>query len=85
MSWDADGDRLHLLSRGRSIWRKPLFMELFMIAAWNIWKERNKKLFEGVDPELASWKARMKTSLSLLVHKTKSDLHSQINQLIATL
>jgi hypothetical protein len=85
MLWDADGDRLHLLSRGRSIWRRPLFMELFMIAARNIWKERNKKLFEGVDPELASWKARMKTDLSLLVHRTKPDLHSQINQLIAAL
>jgi hypothetical protein len=60
-------------------------MELFMIAAWNIWKERNKKLFEGVDPQLASWKARLKTDLSLLVHRTKPDLHSQINQLIATL
>jgi hypothetical protein len=29
----VSGDRLHLLSRGKSIWRKPLFMELFMIAA----------------------------------------------------
>jgi hypothetical protein len=85
MSWDADGDRLHILSRGKSRWRKPLFMELFMIVAWNIWKEMNKKLFDGVDPTMASWKTRMRTDLLLLVHRTKPDLHSQIKQFVTTL
>jgi hypothetical protein len=85
MTWDADGDRLHIRSRGRSRWRKPLFMELFMITSWNIWKERNKTLFDGVDPIVASWKARMKTDLLLLVHRTKPDLHSLINQIVSVL
>jgi hypothetical protein len=85
MTWDADGDRLHILSRGKSRWRKPLFMEVFMIASWNIWKERNKTLFVGVDPTVSSWKARMRNDLSLLVDRTKPDLHSLINQIVAIL
>jgi hypothetical protein len=32
-------------------------------------------LFEGIDPTVISWKARLKIDLQLLVHRTKSSLH----------
>jgi hypothetical protein len=34
----------------------PFFMEVFMIAAWCIWNERNAWIFNGKTPSLAAWK-----------------------------
>jgi hypothetical protein len=77
MSWESSGDRLNLLE-GKRRCHKALFMEIFMLAAWNISKERNKLLFEGTDPTLASWKLRLKADFLVLYHGTKSTLHSYI-------
>jgi hypothetical protein len=41
MSWALHGDRLNILDDGRTRWNKPLFMEIALLASWNIWKERN--------------------------------------------
>jgi hypothetical protein len=60
-------------------------MELFMLAAWNIWKERNRLLFDGVSPTIESSKIRVKSDLLLLVHRTKYSLHSNIFDIAATL
>jgi hypothetical protein len=41
MVWASQGDRLEIIKQGRITWNKKLFMEIFMLGAWNIWKERN--------------------------------------------
>src|SRR4051794_30187047 len=33
--------RLNNISKAKQDWNRPLFMELFLLAAWSIWKERN--------------------------------------------
>jgi hypothetical protein len=40
---------------------QPFFMEIFMIAAWCLWNERNVLIFNGKAPRVASWKASFKT------------------------
>jgi hypothetical protein len=79
MAWDPDGDRLHIVERGKSIWHGPMYMEILMLSSWNIWKERNKLLFDGIAPSTASWWIKLKADLSLLVHRTKSELHPVIS------
>jgi hypothetical protein len=36
MSWQATVNRLQIIEEGKHRWQKPLFMELFPLAAWNI-------------------------------------------------
>jgi hypothetical protein len=60
-------------------------MEILMVGAWSIWKERNNKLFNGVDPSVDLWKGRFKSDFQLLVHRTKPEDHHFINNLVASL
>lgn len=41
------------------------FMELFLIAAWNIWKERNGLIFQGIQPSVRNWLRNLKDDLSI--------------------
>jgi hypothetical protein len=52
MNWQTSGNRLQIFEEGKTRWHKPLFMELFMLASWNIWKQRNKMLFRVLTPLL---------------------------------
>jgi hypothetical protein len=85
MSWQATGNRLQIIEQGKHRWQKPLFVELFLLTVWNIWKERNRLLFDGVVPSVASWKSRLKSDLLLLVHRTRDTLHPSILGIVATL
>jgi hypothetical protein len=78
MQRDNICDRLHIIEDGKQRWDRPLFMETFLLVAWNIWKEKNNHYYQGVDPSIASWKERLKSDLTLLVHRTKESLHSDI-------
>ena len=62
-----------------------MFLDVFAMAAWNIWKQRNNFYFNNVAPEVDSWKARFKDDFSLLVHRTKEDKHPFIRSLVANL
>jgi hypothetical protein len=85
MHWADLPDRLQIIEDGMARWNGPLFMEIFLLASWNIWKERNKLYFEGTIPTLRSWKERLKSDLSLLVHRTKNSVHSYIFDIIGRL
>jgi hypothetical protein len=78
MSWSDTGDRLQILEEGKTRWNGQLFMEIFLLSSWNIWKERNRYYFDGVLPSLESWRARVKSDLLLLVYRTNSTLHPVI-------
>jgi hypothetical protein len=52
----------------------PCFMEILVCAAWNIWKERNDKIFRQQNPSLARWWVRFKSDLSLHQYRIKYSL-----------
>jgi hypothetical protein len=85
MTWTQNKDRLEIIEQGRTHWHRPLYMEIVIVASWSIWQERNRKLFEGIDPDIDSWARRFKQDFALLEHRTKTDLHTFIRSLIATL
>ena len=67
MSWLVGGNRLALLHGGREHWRQPLFMDIFLLAAWSLWMERNNHHFSGVQHSFRAWLARFKHLLELVI------------------
>jgi hypothetical protein len=85
MVWLQHGNRLEIIEQGRATWKNPLYMEITIVASWSIWKERNNKLFNGIDLDIDSWTRRFKQDFALLVHRTKKDLHPFINNFVDNL
>lgn len=84
LSWNDRGDRLHLLHEAKQTWTRPMFMEVFIVAAWGLWKERNNKHFRGVVPSVDSWTQRFKRDFELLKHRSKESLEPFILHLVAS-
>jgi hypothetical protein len=85
MNRHNNNDRKTIIQRGKDHWHKPMLMEIFLVSAWNIWKERNNLLFKGIALNIDSWTQRVKSDLLLLVHGTKQDLHSFISNFVDNL
>jgi hypothetical protein len=83
--FDPTGDRLHIAESWKNTWHKPFFMEIFLLASWNIWKTRNSLLFDGITPTFLAWKMKLRNDLQLLLHRIRSDRHDVIKELIVVL
>lgn len=70
ISWTTHDHRLQLLNQAREIWRKPMFMDVFLVAAWSLWKERNNNYFRGISPAVPSWRQRFIKYFSDLTYRT---------------
>ena len=71
IDWPDFQNRLTALQEAQTNWPHPFFIEVFLTAAWSLWKERNNKHFRGVAPSIASWFERFKEDLRLLQHRVK--------------
>jgi hypothetical protein len=52
ISWQQYGNKLQLIEHAKSQWTGHMFMEVFIVCDWSIWKERNNLLFNNITPEL---------------------------------
>jgi hypothetical protein len=78
IAWD-DAPSLHeRIYRAKDVFQGPLFMEVFLIAAWCLWNERNGVIFNKKVPSLGSWKDAFKEETKLLLYRIKSSLHPTI-------
>ena len=83
--WADGGNRLQLVHEARSRWSGPMFMEVFIIAAWSVWKEHNNKHFRGVMPMVDGWLLRFKNDFGMLRHRIKEALVPTVDSLIASI
>lgn len=82
--WPSHGDRLQLLHEAKRRWTKPMFMEIFLVAAWSLWKERNNKNFRGILPTEEAWLQRFKSDFGMMRYRTKMSLEPFILQFVAS-
>jgi hypothetical protein len=45
--WPQIGDRLTGVKQAKVLWGKPMFIEIFIMASWNIRKERSNWFFKA--------------------------------------
>ena len=57
------GNMIQLVHEAKGRWSGPMFMEVFVVAAWSLWKEHNNKHFRGVVPSVEGWLLRFKMNL----------------------
>lgn len=66
IQWGTSGHRLDLIQQQKERWRHKMFMEVFLVSSWSLWKERNNHHFRNITPTVASWRDRFKLDLSNL-------------------
>jgi hypothetical protein len=54
LHWHALGNRLQIIEQGRTQWAAPMFMKIFIVGGWSIWKEIDNMLFNNVAPNVES-------------------------------
>jgi hypothetical protein len=54
INWDHGLYFFDTIKKAKREWHPEFFMEVFAIAAWEIWKQRNEKIFQGQYPFLPS-------------------------------
>jgi hypothetical protein len=84
LCWTTLGDKLQIISQGKQNCGKSMFMEVFMVGTWNIWKVRNIMHFKGIPLDLDTWKTSFKEDFSLLVHRTKHGHHPFITFVVGS-
>jgi hypothetical protein len=76
ITWDASLQIFERLMQARSTHAIPCFIEVTMLAAWELWKVRNDKVFHRRDPNFARWLGNFKSQCLLQSCRFKADLRS---------
>ena len=85
IAWPIHGNRVQLLHAAKNTWIGPMFMDVFIVASWSIWKERNNKLFRSVAPTVDGWSQRFKGDFGMMRHRIKEALVPFVDQIVALL
>jgi hypothetical protein len=76
--WSPQSSVFQMLQQQRSTLQHPFFMEVFMIATWCIWNERNAKIFNNKLPSVATWKQSLANEVKLHLYRTNASFHPSI-------
>lgn len=86
VQWNTSMDFFEMIQQARKEATMPNFMEIFTIAAWNIWKQRNRLIFDNIVPTLHTWWEAFREEVQLQVHRTKpatrDNILTWLNQII---
>ena len=85
IAWQPGGSRLEKIASAKDSWTQPLFKEIFLVAAWSIWKERNKKHFSGISPSRESWLYWFREDFALLTYRVKEKHKPFLSSLLHSL
>ena len=69
ISWDLTKEFFQMMHHAKLQYQSPFFMEIFIIAAWQIWKQRNNFIFDRGRPSFDSWKSSFFEEANLQAHR----------------
>jgi hypothetical protein len=71
--WDYSRPIPDRVDHARSNFQGHCFMEIFVCAAWNIWKDRNDVIFINQVVRVVRWRVRFITDLDIHNYRVKAD------------
>jgi hypothetical protein len=63
----------------------PCFTEIIILACWNIWKQRNNKIFLNIQPIFRNWKTGFISDVTLVKHRVKESIVAYLSSWIDNL
>ena len=75
-SWDVSLPLAERLMRANEVHALDFFVEASLIAAWELWKLRNDKIFQRRDPTPSLWLVNFKHQCNLQSVRLREDLRS---------
>lgn len=72
IDWVQSDDLQTVVSAAKRSFGQPFFMEVMITACWNIWLQRNGKIFRWERPSFSRWRSGFVHDLSLLRHRLKA-------------
>jgi retron-type reverse transcriptase len=79
IQWTDYDSISQMLTQKKAQLNVPFFMDLFMIAAWCLWKERNDLVFNGKVPSPAAWKQHFVNEVKLHFCRLNSNVQHVIS------
>jgi hypothetical protein len=67
INWNFNSDFYSMMAEARDQFNSNLFMEVFIITAWLIWKQRNDYIFNRARPTFDLWKSTVLKEASIQV------------------
>jgi hypothetical protein len=85
VDWIQHTDMQTIVATARQRFRKLLFMEIVMLACWNIWLIRNGAIFRAETPSFTRWRDRFIHDISLLQYRIKTKYKQDLLDWVRTL
>jgi len=76
VQWQMGVPFFQMMELARQDFNHKFFMEVFIIATWHIWKQRNNLIFENYPASIISWERRFNEECTLQAHRMKASLKS---------
>lgn len=79
ITWTQESDIHRRISTIRHITGMPYFMDIFLIAAWELWKVKNRLVFDEARATYSAWLRNFKEEASLQAHRLNDDDRVLVN------
>jgi hypothetical protein len=85
ITWQSNNDMQSVVSVAKQSFGQPFFMEVLIMALWNIWILRNGLIFRNERPTFARWKCKFVYDMSWLQYRIKAKYKDKLVDWLASL
>ncbi|PWZ53651.1 hypothetical protein Zm00014a_004064 [Zea mays] len=82
IQWNHQIDFFTTFQQAKDLHDSPFFMEVFIIAAWQIWKQRNNFIFDRERPSFIGWKKEFRAEALLQANRFSEENSTLFSSLV---